>query len=311
MTRDEQLDYLAGFFDADGSITGVFSCGIHLVRLVVAQCTPTVPNMFKDVFGGAVRVNPSRGDNWRDSWHWYQSCSKNSTLPFLLRGRMVVRSRQLELAIKMVESRKRQGGNGKLNETEEEKEIRSVRPKDFAYRTSILTALTEANGGKFDDESIRIRLLSSAYWAGFFDGDGSVRANKDTNSRVHRPVARFYSNYQPILNAAKSEFGGTIRYNVHGKRCHTWEGYHKGAEVLLRRIQPYVIEKKERVERAIEILNLIQNGEKTLVPKKRHAVWTFNDCVIQRMNEIVGELAVLNRRGRLRGISFEEIGVCQ
>ena len=74
-----ELAYLAGIMDSDGS----FSIGIDTWRqrklginpayqeiLVIGQCDPQAINLAKELFGGAVRQEKSRGDLRRRMFYW-------------------------------------------------------------------------------------------------------------------------------------------------------------------------------------------------------------------------------------------------
>lgn len=297
MTSEEKLDYLAGFFDADGSISSSSSGGRHRICLTVAQCTPTVPRIYKSLFGGRIYPVVHNNKNWRDAWIWQLHYTHNCEFGHSMWKRIVIKRRQLELAVRLGESRKTYG---------EGKRYRPVTPSGIAYRDSLLEMLKGLNGGKFDNEPVQLWDQSIAYWAGLFDGDGTIQLNKDHTSRIYRPAVRLYSVYKPILFAAQNQFGGFVRPSIKSGRCGSWEASNRASEGFLRKIEPFLIEKKDRCQKSVRISDLIRNGEKVLVPKKKHAVWMWPNSMIEQMNSLVQEFKVLNRRGIMRGIAFEE-----
>lgn len=299
MTRDEQLDYLAGFFDADGSIHSRSTGKRQGISFAVTQATPTVPQMFKENFGGNVAPVDRHNPKWRTTWLWSRGCTKVSSFIGDMSGRVVIRSQQLAIAAKFLESL-RSGNHRRYKELD---------PITIAHRETLLRTLSDLNHGRCSGESIFVATKSDAYWAGFFDGDGSIGVQKSANCRGLRLDAQLFSVYEPILMAAQVQFGGgNIYHNVNGKRCHKWMACHVPAERFLRCVRPFLIEKKERVEIALKIADVIRDSPKDLIRKKRHAVWMFTDSTIEKMSSLAMEMKVLNRRGPMRGMAFEEAG---
>lgn len=301
MTTEEQLDYLAGFFDADGSVHSRSTGKRQGISFAITQATPTVPQMFKERFGGNVALITRKNPNWRNSWLWSRGCTRASCFIDDMAGRLVIRSDQLSVASQFLKS---------IRIGTDRRGI-AVAPITVSYREGLLQTLSDLNHRNVNDNNTSVGEQSDAYWAGLFDGDGSVGAAKDAQSRVHRPVVQIFSGYEPILLAAQAQFGGgNIHRNLNGKRCHRWVAYYKTAEKFLWCVRPFLIEKKERVEIALRVSDLIRNSQKILVRKKRHAVWMFTDSVIEKIDSLKQEMLVLNRRGPMRGIPFVEEGVC-
>ena len=97
--------------------------------------------------------------------------------------------------------------------------------------------------------------ISNQYWAGFFDGEGSVSI-----SNVLRPSATLTQKRRHVLDLAFAKFGGM----VYGKGNKKHEGYQltfKNAdevEGFLNAIYPFLIVKKEEVEIILELLTFIK-----------------------------------------------------
>lgn len=102
-----------------------------------------------------------------------------------------------------------------------------------------------------------------AYFAGFFDGEGTVdiRAKQTHNGKYCRFELRVQIPQvviDPLLKA-QSIWGGNL---VHGKRINIWACTSKIAVQFLSDIYPYVIVKKEEIEWALAYANLINSFER-------------------------------------------------
>lgn len=92
-----------------------------------------------------------------------------------------------------------------------------------------------------------------AYLAGFTDGEGHFYKPLTTNGRgdKHR-YSRIRITQKDItpLKWIKARFGGSIALNKH-TGCSNWTLQGKKAEELARKLQPYLIVKKEQIKRII------------------------------------------------------------
>ncbi|MCK4649512.1 hypothetical protein KAT51_08305 [bacterium] len=101
-------------------------------------------------------------------------------------------------------------------------------------------------------------MISEAYVAGLFDGEGSIgryacRASKN-GKRYYRLHARITSGDRHILDLIQSEFEGKVYPKYQKPKSHGFDLHftYRKAEKFLRRILPFLIIKKELAE---ELLN--------------------------------------------------------
>ena len=106
-----------------------------------------------------------------------------------------------------------------------------------------------------------MRDLDPRYAAGLFDGEGNISV-----SRAMRPVVSISNTFEPVLEALKAKYNGTIHTktsNEHTQNiCFEWQvQVIEDSLKFLQDIQPYVWIKKEEVEAAIVL---------SKVPRKRN-----------------------------------------
>lgn len=98
-----------------------------------------------------------------------------------------------------------------------------------------------------------------AYFAGFFDAEGTVfiqyrRPRKDVHNGTHFVQVAVVNTNLEVLDLFVRTFGGKyyVAPGTH-KPCFRWIIASKKAEVFLRAIYPYLIEKKKRSEYALKL----------------------------------------------------------
>jgi len=104
------------------------------------------------------------------------------------------------------------------------------------------------------------------YFAGFFDGEGSVSVIPHKKYSKSIIVMAQISQVDPRpLILAKEIFGGNLACHKskkpngsQGKDIWKWAVTHKDAENFLQSIQPYVIVKKKQIDIALKIRSLIR-----------------------------------------------------
>lgn len=120
-----------------------------------------------------------------------------------------------------------------------------------------------------------IKETDKAYFAGFFDGEGTVMVAE------HQLVVSFGLTYVPILYKLKELFGGSICkvdmnklanqpsnkkmtdagfYNPERKQMYNYRIKNKEAWIFLKMIETYCEEKKEQVRTGIEFYNGVRIG---------------------------------------------------
>lgn len=109
--------YLAGFVDADGSISIKSTSKIkgHTVSLSVHNCNEVAVQMFVDRFGGGKLRSKLTGkakynSNWRPCWEWTLTCKKAAKAIKALYPFLVVKKRQAELAMQLDDMKSKSNG---------------------------------------------------------------------------------------------------------------------------------------------------------------------------------------------------------
>lgn len=104
--------------------------------------------------------------------------------------------------------------------------------------------------------------ISNEYWAGLFDGEGSVSI-----SNILRPSAHVSQKRTEVLFLLKSVFGGEVYSKGKGLRCSNW-GVCKCEDVerFLNSIYPYLIIKEKEVKIILNLLPLIKRENKGCHP---------------------------------------------
>ena len=100
-----------------------------------------------------------------------------------------------------------------------------------------------------------------AYIAGLFDGEGCVATYFHTG-RYAQVIPKVAMTDPRPLTAIAHMFGGTVRRIKDNRKPHykpqfEWAVYGKKAKAFFEAIRPYAIVKRDQIELAIELLNLI------------------------------------------------------
>lgn len=100
-----------------------------------------------------------------------------------------------------------------------------------------------------------MKVLDS-YWAGLFDGEGSIYFAKD----LKHLMVTVTQKETAILYLLQGTFGGRV-YKSHASGCHRWEAISKSqSEPFLNAIKPYAIIKAIEVQIALEALSGFRNS---------------------------------------------------
>lgn len=284
MTQEEQLDYLAGFFDAEGCVYVSGKGRQQQVMYSVGQNDPSVLYLLQKTFGGSVRKRAEATDKHKEQWLWQKTCVSLDDFCFLMKGRTVIKRRQILLAMKFSDTLIRIGR-------------RYLTEFIIEKRESIGKTLRILKGKMFDREDVTVPEMPIAYWAGLFDGDGSAGLRK--SKRCFYPKASIFSSYGPILEAAKHQFGGNIFENK-TKRAREWRVLNGGAEEFLRQIEPYVIAKANVVRSVLALRDLLRTSRTLMICDARGQNRRFPNHVILQMESIVADIRDMNRPGPRR-----------
>lgn len=105
-------------------------------------------------------------------------------------------------------------------------------------------------------------MISNEYWAGLFDGEGSVSI-----SNTLRPRATISQNKTEILYAAQKRFGGHVFSKGDTSNCSNWV-VAKAEEVedFLWAVFPYSIIKREEIDIALKVASMIRKQNKGCHP---------------------------------------------
>ena len=137
-----------------------------------------------------------------------------------------------------------------------------------------------------------LKPAALAYFAGFFDADGSVRIHRYREGRAHQLHVRVYNTTRPVLDAFKEQFGGSISTSANGPRArplHRWMIGDRMAEAFLIAVEPHLIVKAERVRLALRFRALADAGVNRHQPAPEH--------VVEARERFCREMAELNKRG--------------
>ncbi len=106
-------------------------------------------------------------------------------------------------------------------------------------------------------------LLAPVYYAGLFDGEGSVQLyEQNTNPRVWVKIT---TTFHPAIMYPLNKFGGYIEnnkasQNPQWKDVFTWKVYGNRANEFLRWIQPYTIVKRDQIDLVVDYWKLYRPG---------------------------------------------------
>lgn len=97
--------YMAGFVDADGSISisTVAKRKRYIPKITVCNCDQRVVELFSNKFGGKVRKRTWKNKNWRPNYEWTLTCKKASSVIEKLFPYLQIKKRQAKLVLKAVE----------------------------------------------------------------------------------------------------------------------------------------------------------------------------------------------------------------
>lgn len=283
---DGQLDYLAGFFDAEGCVYFSSNGKQEQVMYSVGQSDPTVLYLFQKTFGGSVRKRKEATDRHREQWLWQKTCVRSDEFCPLMIGRTVIKRHQIGLAMEFSKTIKPRG----MTATE----------PIVIKREVIRKQLSAAKGTERDREDVVVPSMPIAYWAGLFDGDGSAGIRKC--NRCFYPKASIFSCYVPVLESAKRQFSGNVLVHK-SKRAREWRTLHQNVEAFLRSLEPHLIVKAAVVRSVLALKELAVNGRLSMVCDSRGWNRKFADSVIQEMESLARRIRELNRQGPDRRVA--------
>jgi len=101
--------------------------------------------------------------------------------------------------------------------------------------------------------------MSRVYWAGFFDGEGSIGVYKHRNNHI-RLTVQIANTDLSVLETLKEEFGGSIISRKPQPGCkplYNWVIVSRMASIFLKTLYPYLRIKSEEAALALEAANIL------------------------------------------------------
>jgi hypothetical protein len=280
------LDYMAGFFDGDGSahvLRRNFKWGYSLSEsLYVASTDRYIAEIFKKRFGGGVGIRKTRSPKHKQQYCWYASGTRTAKFIEEVGSQIILKRQQLQLLKELQDSKAR----SRQHPSDEEKEVR-LRVRD---KIKVL------NSGHTEPPTEPI-TPSVEYLAGFFDAEGSVSIVKAyVNEKPQFQIKAVVSNNNHwMLEPYLRNFGGAI----HGKTplAFRWEVSARLAHAFLREIYPFLLIKKKRVKIALQFRGLVGHRRGGWQSRPRDPHFTG------KMQFAFETMRVLNRRGPIGAVN--------
>jgi hypothetical protein len=278
--------YFAGYFDAEGTV-GVFPANAGRswrTRIEFGQTNPCVLQQLQMFYGGSMHVVQRARANWRDKYHWALTrfnavaCFLEDIRPFIGEKREQVeavlgrfstrmpakdaqrlitdlkRMKQVELTVRKlptsVKSRKKARTRCTVEGCSRSARAQGLCTRDYqrARTAGTLTALQPKRGARSFARG-NVASTELAYFAGYFDGDGSVDVRRRSNT-WHLAIV-FNQTRSEALIRLHAVYGGNLRFRKRAaprRNQLTWTLTQRSAVLtFLRDIQPFVIEKCEEV----------------------------------------------------------------
>ena len=139
-----------------------------------------------------------------------------------------------------------------------------------------------------------IKKTTKAYFAGFFDGDGSVtickrKGRKANHSSTHYMLVQITNYVREPLKLACETFGGSF-HPVKTDKSKAWKWCLTGkkAEIFLENIYPYLMVRKSAVKLALEF-------QKTCIRKKYPIRIATPKWLVKKRDAYKERLILLNK----------------
>jgi hypothetical protein len=309
-SNDILLSFLAGFFEAEGTIGCYYgsrnSLGNRAVilRAQVVNTEKEIIQIFYDRFGGSMNLRKTRYP-WKPVWRWIL-CGIQ-ILSFLTQIRpyflMERKKKVCELGIQLQNHKKRGGNKCRPQsyydfENEIYKEVKRLNRKG---KCNFINADVDCLGYCATRKIIPNNDLLLSYLTGFFEGEGCIRCGCDKSERTlsgkrYKIYISVVNTDGKILENYYNLFGGSLRkYNPSNKSWKpilSWRVCSNIALEFLEKIERYLItsKKKELCRLGIEFqLHKITRGFGRGMPLPK-SYFDFEINIHNRMKE-------LNHRG--------------
>lgn len=284
----QQCAYFAGYFDAEGSL-GVFPANAGrswCTRVSFGQTNPAVLHQLHDIYGGTLSKIQRQSANWRDQTHWVLSrfnvvaCFLQDIQPYLGEKRDQVeavlsrfstrmpaldaqklirdlqRMKKTKLTVKRLPIKVQSSPSAYKVRCGADDCKRPARAQSLCTlhyqraRSAGTLQVLQPNRSATAFTRPKIIPTELAYFAGYFDGDGSVDLRQHS-STWHLAIA-FNQTRPEALLCMHAVYGGTLRFQKKKPpRRHQlkWSLTRREAVLaFLRDVQPHVIEKRREVD---------------------------------------------------------------
>lgn len=146
---------------------------------------------------------------------------------------------------------------------------------------------------------VELDELELAYIAGFFDGEGTItihHRNASTKKNWYRVCASVSNTDNTLLELLRDSFGGYIsmlRRNGNRKDIYQWHITSTGAVVFISAIKPYLRQKLDQADVALEFQSTIYHGH----VQGRPVGQTYTDEEVEYKEYLCSVIRELNHRG--------------
>jgi hypothetical protein len=279
--KEKSFAYVAGLIDADGSLyisrstSNEGYCSFDPIIMIRSTHLPTIKYLVK-TFGGSYDESKWENDQWKKYYRWKFTSDKNASL-------------FLEKILPYLWLKKEQGLLLKQYYELEGSCNKSLR-HEIANKVSSLN----------QSESVTTNtsnLLSNAYIAGMFDGEGSsyiikVKQSKQSRSKgvYYRACISLGSTSKALAEELKRKFGGSWRQRPpHNGNLPMYEWDikdNKGKENFLLAILPYLTTKYKQSKIVLDFVRMNKKPD----PEKRKSMWI--ECTLlngkKRESDLIG-----------------------
>lgn len=269
---DDNLWWAGGHFDGDGCIA-VHYGGLTL-QIGKAEKGMASLHKMQAMFGGSItKQRKKEVENWQPSWQWRIGSEAARKLCERLAPYVHAKRPQFELAatmppdaqcVQVLLSHPEEPSRRfeSVCEAERELALTGWRIRAWAKRKEdrggwtceLLVPDREAKRQQVEeiDQQLRAmkqmehrpvdRFLPDAYFAGFFDADGSFSiSSHGCNAKL-----QLGQKWRAILDAAEVSFGGHVSIGV--KACSYQVGLQNGGLDAVQRMLPFLVEKRDQAE---------------------------------------------------------------
>lgn len=246
--KEKTKAYMAGLVDAEGCLTIAEGTSLEYNTPHYEPCL-TVTNISKPLslwlvkhFGGTCSWKKVYQTNSRPWFIWKPESYKH--------GNRVLSLISPYLVIKQKEAVILQEFYGMFRQENPEKRAELCREiKSLKDRESVTTSTPNFVNWKEN--------LVNAYFAGFFDGEGSICVCKNNNPSLALKVG-LENTYYPIIESLQTRFGGKIydrgRRKAGYQNIHSWNLRKKtDLEQMMLCFLPYLIIKREQAKIALRV----------------------------------------------------------